>query len=842
MAINAVLRRVMRITDPPLEITLPYPICYSDENADGFAVAVLNEQGSSPASLTGLTVTGIFLNANGADVNITDAAHAGITDGVVWLLLPPLCYNVIGPFTLTVKLVKSADSVVRTLMIVRGRVMRDAGTTHLVPADTLPNIPALIAQLQAEASAAVTQVQNVIDTIPQDYTALSGTVDTINYAIFDGRAITSDDLPSFGYAIANTNKWREAESGPTVASVIAIPKSVKRIDLYAEKAGVIAFLADNTATIGETPDFATNYGERIATSAGQHLSYAVTGDMNYLYVLTVNSSSVDVTPEITFAYYTDETLTIPGMAADAKAVHDALDHFHFDSAIGADGLPSFGYSITGTNKWREAETGPTIASVIVIPKSAQKVDIKANANQNAVIAFLSGNNAVIGETPDFSTGFSGRIVLSASQSATYAIAGNMNFLYVLIADSKGNNMTPEITFTKALEPEINKIDAVVSDMALCSEMILYTDFEQLPGCYDNAGNIAHAGESGYVHSQLLRIKQTEKYYFGWKNTDETVTGAFFDINKNWIAPLLTSNLQPVTYKYPTGRPNSDLTHYVQIYAFTAPQGAYYLAINTSYAADKYYCTYVSNKPVFALTGTGNYYVRGDDPIYQKYKNRKLCVIGPSTVSIDRAYHTGNNMGDGTTTTQHLVGWQEYLIPWWQTVDSYGYSSASWRKYDKSDGASEDSIYTYVVGKQLDIADYDDYILLTSSNGGFAAANIGTITSAVDLGDVTKYMGGLRQTIEYIYSLNPNAIIYVQTVRYQSANFGTSATEREQIMHVNDEIRNMCHLCSFRLLDSAYDSGFNQHNSTMYSYDGGSHYNHIGSKIMGLSFRKAILGF
>ena len=138
--------------------------------------------------------------------------------------------------------------------------------------------------------------------------------------------------------------------------------------------------------------------------------------------------------------------------------------------------------------------------------------------------------------------------------------------------------------------------------------------------------------------------------------------------------------------------------------------------------------------------------------------------------------------------------------------------------------------------------YHDYILLTSSNGGFAAANVGTITSAVDLGDVTKYMGGLRQTIEYIYSLNPNAIIYVQTVRYQSAIFGTSATEREQIMHVNDEIRNMCRLCSFRLLDSAYDSGFNQYNSTLYSYDGGSHYNHIGSKIMGLSFRKAILGF
>ena len=69
--IFAVAARTMRITDPPVEVNLPYPLCYNDMNANAFAVGICNADGT-PASLcdlSGYSVVGTFVRPDDVDVN-----------------------------------------------------------------------------------------------------------------------------------------------------------------------------------------------------------------------------------------------------------------------------------------------------------------------------------------------------------------------------------------------------------------------------------------------------------------------------------------------------------------------------------------------------------------------------------------------------------------------------------------------------------------------------------------------------------------------------------------------------------------------------------------------------
>ena len=352
---------------------------------------------------------------------------------------------------------------------------------------------------------------------------------------------------------------------------------------------------------------------------------------------------------------------------------------------------------------------------------------------------------------------------------------------------------------------------------------LYTDFDYEAGWYSIEGTL-YATDT-QRHTKLIPIRPDTQYYMGYKILGNSNHGAFFDENGGWVAPLLNEEFTEYNYKISDGVPGASSAGYVKLYTFTSPVNAAFFSFNLSENAANTYRLYLSSKPIFALTGTGNYVIGKDDSLYQKWKDKKLCVIGSSNTMIDRLYREGN-------LNQYVVGFQEYLYPYFKEVDSYGYSGASWHKYDIEDGASVRSIYSRIVTDQLDLSGYDVFLLLQSGNH-LNINNIGTVTSPTDLGDSTTYVGGMKQVIDYIYSQNPQALVFVSGIRWRS-DYTLGYT-------CNEEVEKMANYISCPYIDLWSDLGMNQYNIELYSYDGGNHCNQLGNKLIGEAIRKAIIG-
>ena len=104
-----------------------------------------------------------------------------------------------------------------------------------------------------------------------------------------------------------------------------------------------------------------------------------------------------------------------------------------------------GFTVSSQAKW--ATSSIAKSHTFRIPKGTQKVTVTANNNQTAIIAFLNSYVPVTGETPDFSDGYSARIVINAGESDEYEIENGMNYLYVLITDTSSNDHTPSVSLT-----------------------------------------------------------------------------------------------------------------------------------------------------------------------------------------------------------------------------------------------------------------------------------------------------------------------------------------------------------------------------------------------------------
>lgn len=373
-----------------------------------------------------------------------------------------------------------------------------------------------------------------------------------------------------------------------------------------------------------------------------------------------------------------------------------------------------------------------------------------------------------------------------------------------------------------------------------NEVEVYTDLEQNNNWWKADGSFDSV--STHKHSQLLPVRPSTAYYTGLKIDGYESYGAFFDRNGEYISSLLTANLTEYEYKLPDGTDMATTRDYTKLYTFTTPSNAYFFSLNFNRLAQFLYCSYVASKPVFAWNGTGNTIIKKDDALYQKTKNRKLCVIGTSQIMIDRLNRTGKFDGpDSEDASQYIVGVQEYLIPWWNTVDSYGYSDAP-MMYKSSEDDPENpttkSIYTRVVTDQLDLSGYDDFFI-GHSTSGLTSSNVGTLTGYDDLGSNTTFIGALRQIIAYIYTQNPKANIFVQTRIIRSAF--SNPTTYNNTLAANEQIRNMAKMLALTCVDTANESGFNYYVAPHWCYDNGGHPNQLGNKMIGLAMRKTMIG-
>ena len=129
---------------------------------------------------------------------------------------------------------------------------------------------------------------------------------------------------------------------------------------------------------------------------------------------------------------TDPTLTQSGVAADAKATGDELSDLK--SAIGEEQiittLPVMNTFINSNNKW---ENNANINTVLVPVNGASVLKLKWNTSLSFHLAFLTSNSHSAGNTPDFCTGQTGRIILAPQQATGYttAIPTGCKYIYFL---------------------------------------------------------------------------------------------------------------------------------------------------------------------------------------------------------------------------------------------------------------------------------------------------------------------------------------------------------------------------------------------------------------------------
>lgn len=191
---------------------------------------------------------------------------------------------------------------------------------------------AAVQVVQTESSTQQADVQakgeEVLASIPADYTTLNDDVSDLKRSLIAESAVDSSDLTALSLSINPSGNWTTL-SGAT-AGYITIPSNAEKI-VITPRSGVTnawAFLNSiGTPTTGEKPDFSASYPARISDNTSTPHEYAVAPGMNYIYFLQTNTSGADVFPasvSIHTVQLIDDTLSVPGKAADAKKVGDLL--------------------------------------------------------------------------------------------------------------------------------------------------------------------------------------------------------------------------------------------------------------------------------------------------------------------------------------------------------------------------------------------------------------------------------------------------------------------------------------------------------------------------------------
>ena len=357
-----------------------------------------------------------------------------------------------------------------------------------------------------------------------------------------------------------------------------------------------------------------------------------------------------------------------------------------------------------------------------------------------------------------------------------------------------------------------------------------TQFTSVSGLLNAEGKTENI--EGRAHSQLLPVTAGARYYMGFRDASMETVGAFYDETGAWVAPLTSADVVKYDYKSTNGIPGtwrfedehtSADYRYMLLYSFVAPKKAAYVSLNLTATNDFAYRQYLATTPVYALSNSGNVMWKDSEEIYQKNRNKKLCVIGQSNIMIDRLLRK-TNPGEPVE-YQYVCGFQEYLVPWFQTVDSFGYSGKGYMKNGST------GMYDYIIDGQLDLSGYDMF-LITAGFNALTLSNLGEYTDT----DPSTYFGAMNALLDYIdaqYADAEKPEIYLSCIYYnKKSELRTRVFEETQKLAIARE----CHF-----LDVVAGTGIGADDLNERTYDG-IHANQYGNSILGLYYRKEIVGF
>ena len=248
--------------------------------------------------------------------------------------------------------------------------------------------------------------------------------------------------------------------------------------------------------------------------------------------------------------------------------------------------------------------------------------------------------------------------------------------------------------------------------------------------------------------------------------------------------------------------------------------------------------------MFCWSEYGDVRFKLDDPCASNL-SKKLLVIGPSTVYLDRRFVS--------TLNQYLCAFPEYLAPFYDSVTCWGYDGCPMGDgYDSQLADASKSIYKHVVTDQVDVSGYDDFIITASSNlidKTGPGANMGDFWTSPANGN--GYIEAVRKLIDYIFTSNPNANVYVCTLGYGAKMVNNASrsnvpdmtsptTDGAIIYQINTNLRADAQYLGYKLIDVAKEMESNTITYNTYTYDG-THFNQVGNKRLGLLMRKAVIG-
>ena len=123
-------------------------IVYADKEANLFGFRCLRN--GTPVTLTGLTVVGYFIRADGGTIIINEGSANGDT---AYVTIPETCYAYEGNFSLAIKLTDGGDFG-GTMRIVDGTVVHKNSGVIIDPGTVVPDLEELLAIIgDAEAAA-----------------------------------------------------------------------------------------------------------------------------------------------------------------------------------------------------------------------------------------------------------------------------------------------------------------------------------------------------------------------------------------------------------------------------------------------------------------------------------------------------------------------------------------------------------------------------------------------------------------------------------------------------------------------------------------------------------------
>lgn len=162
---NAIIKRVWR-QDKMVNVDVLNGFVFTGES-DAHQFVISGKNGDAPVAITG-SITANFKNAKGEIVPLTGA----VEDGEAVVTLTNSCYAVEGPFSLTI----FADTICIYAAI--ANVINSSGEVIAYPTASIPSIQELIEE-----------AQDVIASIPQDYSTLNQSVQDLKSALIDYNAI-----------------------------------------------------------------------------------------------------------------------------------------------------------------------------------------------------------------------------------------------------------------------------------------------------------------------------------------------------------------------------------------------------------------------------------------------------------------------------------------------------------------------------------------------------------------------------------------------------------------------------------------------------------------------------